>query len=409
MTVSAKTRFDFLQLFESSSSWSSLLLLQLPRNKTTETETFLKSARMPSRERHHRRSTQIPTSEINKVHHLLSHAFSGEIPARQNHNSSVDSGNEEAIYSSSSSASSTSSTDSQTPPNKRPHTRKYFFPSNIGTPRRSYSRAMHAYHATSQPTPPSIPSSSPRTSIEKAQETQTKPKDPFAKPVPNYAKTMHAFTLNQLNYLNNTGSHPAAARPNINYNIEPESSTTTTKKPTTTTPTNPQQNPSTNPTTTTTTASPLLPLTSPLALKLPPSQSRTQYLSRSLSVLNQMGLDEEPCGPSNTPEPGERHLPPPPPTSISHEDHVEDGGVDVDADVNADSSEEPAATTPMFSMSPTEMLAQGRELEARFEELIRMGDADAVVVRGQVGSEGGGGLEFGFSEARDFARFRMVL
>ena len=81
----------------------------------------------------------------------------------------------------------------------------------------------------------------------------------------------------------------------------------------------------------------------------------------------------------------------------------------MDADVNADSSEEPAATTPMFSMSPTEMLAQGRELEARFEELIRMGDADAVVVRGQVGSEGGGGLEFGFSEARDFARFRMVL
>jgi hypothetical protein len=233
---------------------------------------------------------------------------------------------------------------------------------------------------------------------------------------------MHAFTLNQLNYLNNTGSHAAAARPNINYNIKPESSTTTTitttttKKPTTTTPTKPQQNPSTNPTTTTTTASPLLPLTSPLALKLPPSQSRTQYLSRSLSVLNQMGLDEEPCGPSNTPEPGERHLPPPPPTSIAHEYHVEDGDVDLDVDVkaDADSSEEVAATTPMFSMSPTEMLAMGRELEARFEELIRMGDADAdAAVRGQVGSEGGGGggggLEFGFSEARDFARFRMVL
>jgi hypothetical protein len=52
-------------------------------------------------------------------------------------------------------------------------------------------------------------------------------------------------------------------------------------------------------------------------------------------------------------------------------------------------------------------LAQGRELEARFEELIRMGDA-AGVVRGQGSEGGGGGLEFG-SEAREFARFRMVL
>ena len=66
-------------------------------------------------------------------------------------------------------------------------------------------------------------------------------------------------------------------------------------------------------------------------------------------------------------------------------------------------------TLSPMEMSPSEMLAQGRELEARFEALIRMGgDAD---VRGHGQGDGIDGLEFGLSssEARDFARFRMVL
>ena len=63
----------------------------------------------------------------------------------------------------------------------------------------------------------------------------------------------------------------------------------------------------------------------------------------------------------------------------------------------------------MFAMSPMEMLAQGRELEARFEALIRLGGGD-----GRVGGEGrgfgeAGGLEFARSEARDFAGFGMMI
>ena len=65
-------------------------------------------------------------------------------------------------------------------------------------------------------------------------------------------------------------------------------------------------------------------------------------------------------------------------------------------------------TLSPMEMSPSEMLAQGRELEARFEAFIRMGNAD---VRGHGQGDGIEGLEFGSSssEARDFARFRMVL
>lgn len=111
-----------------------------------------------------------------------------------------------------------------------------------------------------------------------------------------------------------------------------------------------------------------------------------------------MSLDEEPCGPWNTPELGDRGglgRPPPPRTSVAPTSDA-----DVDAEGDAEMSE--TMTSSPMSMSSSEMLAQGRALEARFEELIKMGG---------VGDGGGAeavGLEFG-SEARDFARFGMVL
>ena len=352
---------------------------------------------MPSRERHHRRSTQISPSEINRVHHHISRAFSGEIPASRKRNASIDSDYEEALYSSSPSSSSTrssssSSRDPETPRYQKQSNTKTFFPSNIGTPSRRYSRAMHDYHATSQP-------NSPRASIEKKQESSIETETPF-RSFPNYTKTMHAFTLNQLNHLNNTGSHNRANANANNKPTAPLKGSQLSPPSATPTPTTPkiQPVPTSNPT------SPILPITSPLALKLPPSQSRTQYLSRSLSLLNQMSLDEAPCGPSNTPEPGDLGglgRPPLPrtPTSLSAS---EDESMDDDIDSRSEGTLSP------MEMSPSEMLAQGRELEARFQALIRMGDAD---VRDHGRGDGIDGLEFGSSssEARDFARFRMVL
>ena len=204
---------------------------------------------MPPQERHHRRSTQISPAEINRVHHHISRAFSGEIPAHQNRTSSLDLENEEALYSSSSSSnSSNSSQDPNTSQNKKQTNRRSFFPSNIGTPRKSYSRAMHAYHATSQPTSPPLHSNSPpKPSNEQVKNPET---GTPSITVPHYAKTMHAFTLNQLNHLNNTGSHNRATTTKTNNTT----STTANNIPTGPTPT----------------TSPILPLTSPLALKLPP-------------------------------------------------------------------------------------------------------------------------------------------
>lgn len=79
-------------------------------------------------------------------------------------------------------------------------------------------------------------------------------------------------------------------------------------------------------------------------------------------------------------------------------------------DEDVDSRSE--GTLSPMEMSPSEMLAQGRELEARFQALIRMCDAN-VLGHGHGREHGNGrdGLEFGSSssEARDFARFRMVL
>jgi hypothetical protein len=247
---------------------------------------------------------------------------------------------------------------------------------------------MHDYHATLQPASPSFPSSSPQTSIEKEKKKQgskpeIKPETP-SKSVPNYTKTMHAFTLNQLNYIHKIGCSHNQTNP------KPTNNTTSTAKRSTSTP------------------NPFLPITSPLALKLPPSQSRTQYLSRSLSVLNQMSLDEEPCGPSNTPEPGEGHSPPPLPSMLASRSVLKAVAPDEDVDLNGDGDSE-TATSPMFSMSPTEMLAQGREFEARFEALVT--SRSGAGANGDEGSRSsrGGGLEVVSSEARDTARFRMGL
>jgi hypothetical protein len=66
----------------------------------------------------------------------------------------------------------------------------------------------------------------------------------------------------------------------------------------------------------------------------------------------------------------------------------------MDEDVDSRSK----GTLSPMEMSPSEMLAQGRELEARFEALIRMGgDAD---VRGHGQGDGIDGLEFGSSSSR---------
>jgi hypothetical protein len=248
---------------------------------------------------------------------------------------------------------------------------------------------MHDYHATLQPASPSFPSSSPQTSIEKKKKKKKQGTKPEIKPetpsksVPNYTKTMHAFTLNQLNYIHNTGcSHNQTHTKPATNNI------TSTAKRSTSTP------------------NPFLPITSPLALKLPLSQSRTQYLSRSLSALNQMSLDEEPCGPSNTPEPGEGHSPPPP-SILASRSVLKAVAPDEDVDLNGDGDSE-TATSPMFSMSPTEMLAQGRELEARVEALVK--SRSGAGGNGDEGSSSRGGeLEFRSSEAKDSARFRSVL
>jgi hypothetical protein len=88
-----------------------------------------------------------------------------------------------------------------------------------------------------------------------------------------------------------------------------------------------------------------------------------------------------------------------------------DEGVDFEMDDgDAESHSERSLSSPM-EMSASEMLAQGRELEAIFEALVRIGDAGNVRARGQEGN-GRDGPEFGSSsssEAREFARSRMVL
>jgi hypothetical protein len=163
--------------------------------------------------------------------------------------------------------------------------------------------------------------------------------------LPNYTRTMHAFTLNQLNHMHNTGSHNPITRREQQQQQQQQQQNKTAEGPNNTHKSH-------------------IPASSPFALKLPPSQTGSKYLSRSLATLNQMSLDEEPCGPSNTPEPAGVALAPAP-TSM------------------------PGPLLASSSAS-SDVLAQERELEARFEELM-------------AGVGGDGLAGFQLSEARDFA------
>lgn len=155
--------------------------------------------------------------------------------------------------------------------------------------------------------------------------------------LPGYNRTMHAFTLNQLNHMDNTGSHnPERLRKQQNMKTAQGPNSTHKAH---------------------------IPAASPLALKLPPAQNGSQDGTRSLAALSQMSLDEEPCGPSNTPEPAVTALAP--------------------------------APTSMPSVSSAELLSQGRELEAKFNGLMAGVGVENVV----------GGLK---SEARDFAAVGLV-
>lgn len=255
---------------------------------------------MSDHARHHRRrSTQVPISGTNSyIHNRLPRLFSGHSPAARKHeDASVPEEEEEEPLSS----------DSDEECLQRHSTGSSF----LASAARTYSRAMYA-HTTSQIASP---------------DTGT---------LPGYNRTMHAFTLNQLNHMDNTGSH------------NPDS----LKKQ--------QQKPAQGPNST---HKAHIPVTSPLALKLPPAQNGSQDATRSLAALSQMSLDEEPCGPSNTPEPA---------------------GVAL-----------ASAPTSMPSLSSAELLSQGRELEATFNGLMAGVGVESVV----------GGLK---SEARDFAAVGLV-
>lgn len=253
--------------------------------------------------RHHRRrTTQIPASGTHQVHERLPHLFAGYSPAANKYENDSVAEDEDAL-----------SSDEDEERLHRHSTGSSF----LASAARTYSRAMYA-HTTSQIAHPG---------------TST---------LPNYNRTMHAFTLNQLNHMDNTGSHNPTSLRNRHeqQKISP-----------------PKVIPGPN-----SSHKSHIPAASPLALKLPPSQHASRYLSRSLSTLNQMSLDEEPCGPSNTPEPDAPALAP--------------------------------APTSTASLSSAEMLAEGRVLVAKFEELMA-----------GMNGQGVGGLK---AEARDFAAVGLI-
>lgn len=253
---------------------------------------------MPDHARHHRRrATQVPVSGTQQIHNRLPRLFSGHSPAASKYED--DSAQEEEPLSS----------DEDEECLQRHSTGSSF----LASAARTYSRAMYA-HTTSQ-------IASPGTST-----------------LPSYNRTMHAFTLNQLNHIDNTGSHnPESLRKRSGEQQKITQGPNSVHKS-------------------------HIPAASPLALKLPPAQNGSQDPTRSLAMFKQMSLDEEPCGPSNTPEPGGVALAPAP------------------------------TSTP--SLSSAELLSQGRELEAKFNGLMA----------GIVG-ESVGGLR---SEARDFAAVGLV-
>jgi hypothetical protein len=269
------------------------------------------SRKMSSHTRHHRRrTTQIPASS--ETHHRLPRLFSStgyslRATGPSNNEESEDHLDNESALSS----------DDDSERRQRHSTGSSF----LASAARTYSRAMYA-HTTSQ-----IPI-------------------PGTTTLPSYTRTMHAFTLNQLNHMDNTSSHNPRTRREQQRRQQ---------KKAVEVPNNSHKS--------------HIQASSPLALKLPPSQTGSKYLSRSLATLNQMSLDEEPCGPSNTPEPSGMALAPAP-TSMP----------------------EPLLAS---SSSSVDVLAHGRELEARFEELMAGVSADGIGV-------------FNLAEARDFAAVGLV-
>lgn len=203
---------------------------------------------------HHRRSTQVPVSGTQQIHNRLPRLFSGHSPAAiKREDDSAPNEEEEPI-----------SSDEDEECLQRHSTCSSF----LASAARTYSRAMYA-HTTSQ-------IASPGTST-----------------LPSYNRTMHAFTLNQLNHMDNTGSHnPDSLRKRSDEQQKIAQGPNNTHKS-------------------------HIPAASPLALKLPPAQNGSQDPTRSLATLKQMSLDEEPCGPSNTPEPAGVALAPAPTSTAS--------------------------------------------------------------------------------------------
>jgi hypothetical protein len=286
--------------------------------------------KMSTHTRHHRRrTTQIPASTETETHQRLPRLFSS---SGYSPRATKPSNNSEPEDHSDNSSPLSSDDDSERL--NRHSTGSSFLASAAKT----YSRAIYA-HTTSQI--PTIPTPGPPT-------------------LPNYTRTMHAFTLNQLNHMHNTGSHnPASRREQREQQQQQQQQQNKTAEG----PNNSHKS--------------HIPASSPLALKLPPSQTGSKYLSRSLATLNQMSLDEEPCGPSNTPEPAGGAVAPAPmgmPLRLVEDSigFVEDS-----------------------SSASSDVLARGRELEARFVELMK-----------GVGGDGLAGFQL--SEARDFAAVGLV-
>lgn len=195
---------------------------------------------MSDHARHHRRrSTQVLISGTQHIHNRLPRLFTGQSPAasRYEDDSAVD--EEEPL-----------SSDEDDECLQQHSTGSSF----LASAARTYSRAMYA-HTTSQITRPG---------------TST---------LPSYRRTMHAFTLNQLNHMDNTGSHNPASLGKCSSEQQKTA-----------------QGPNSM-------HKSHIPPASPLSLKLPPVHKGSQHPARSLAMLNQLSLNEEPCGPSNTPEP----------------------------------------------------------------------------------------------------------
>lgn len=260
---------------------------------------------------HHqrRRTAQIPATGTHYIHDRLPRLFTGHSPAANRYS---DGSAPEESHSSDDEDNENENENDQVHPQR--HSTGSSF---LAAAARTYSRAMYA-HTTSQLSSP--------------QE---------ARNLPNYNRNMHAFTLNQLNHMDNTGSHNPA---NLKKRDDQQQQQQHERS---------QQMQKTQPITIVPSPTSMhkshLPTASPPDLKLPPS------------TLKQLSLDEEPCGPSNTPV--------------------------VPAPISMPMSSTPAAANP---------LVQARELEARFDELMA-----GVNVDGQLC----GGLE---SEVRDFAAVGSV-